>query len=68
MFVSVDILAVVKLLLKMMGQKCLGFTGRRLNVSTQHKGVNCLHLASPCVSAVKQSKCLRASTCHLYFR
>lgn len=34
MFVSMDLLAIVKLLLKMVGQKYLGFIGRTLNVST----------------------------------
>lgn len=34
MFVSMDVLAIVKLLLKIMEQKYLGFIGRTLSVST----------------------------------
>lgn len=68
MFVSIDMLAVVKFLLKMMGQKCLGFIGRTLNVSTQYNGVSCFYLTPTSVNGMKQSKCLKASTCHLYFR
>lgn len=68
MFVSIDMLVVVKFLLKMMGQKCLGFIDRMLNASTQYNGVNCFNVAPTGVNGVKQSKCLKASTCHLYFR
>lgn len=67
-FVSMDMLAIVRFPLKMMGQKRLGFIGRTLNVITQCSGVKCLNLASAWGNAVKQSECLRGSTCHLCFR
>lgn len=35
-------------------QICLGFTGRKLNVSTQYNKVNSLKLTSICVNNVKQ--------------
>lgn len=62
-------MAIVKFLLKMMGQKCkLAWVLLIENgVNAQYNNVTCLTVAFMCVNDIKQCKYLKAVTCHLYF-